>query len=107
MSKLDIVEAFGRGTMVDESGFEASARKSKGWILLVAIHQQSPRNLQCTHFLPWGGHKELAVRPSSISGNLNDDLKLTFTELNLSEIKILSTLGKNYQQKCTYIYIYL
>lgn len=74
MSKLDTVEAFGRGTMVNETGFEASARKSKGWILLVAIHQQSPRNLHCTHFLPWGGHKELAICPSSIPGNLNDEI---------------------------------
>lgn len=42
MSKLDIVEGFGRGTVGNEIGFEASARKSKDWILLVAIHQQSP-----------------------------------------------------------------
>lgn len=39
MSKLDTVEAFGRGTMVNEIGSEASARKSKGWIILVAIHE--------------------------------------------------------------------
>lgn len=38
MSKLDTEEAFGRGTMGDEIGFEASARKGEGWILLVAIH---------------------------------------------------------------------
>jgi hypothetical protein len=42
MSKLDIVGAFDRGTVGNEIGFEASARKSKGWVLLVAIHQQSP-----------------------------------------------------------------
>lgn len=38
MSKLDIVGAFGRGTMGDEIGFEAAARKSKVGKLLVAIY---------------------------------------------------------------------
>ena len=60
--------AFDRGTMVNEIGSEASARKSKGWILLVAIHLQSPWNLQCTHLLCWREYKKLAVCSSALPG---------------------------------------
>lgn len=69
MSKLDTEEAFGRGIVGNEIGVEASARKSESWVLLVAIHQQSPGSSQCAYFLPWGGYKELAVCSSSLSGN--------------------------------------
>lgn len=51
-----------------EIGFEASARESEERFVLVAIHQQSPRDLLSADFLPWRGYKELAVCPSSISG---------------------------------------
>jgi len=33
------VLAFDRGTMGNEAGFEASARKGKSWIVLVAIYK--------------------------------------------------------------------
>lgn len=76
------LEAFGRGTLGNEIGFEASARKSKNWILLVAIHQQPPWNVQYTHLLPWWGHKEFAVCSTSLPGTLSQ-IPIFTTELVL------------------------
>ncbi|KAG5628390.1 hypothetical protein H5410_000107 [Solanum commersonii] len=53
--------AFDRGAVGYEIGFEASARESKERFVLVAIHQQSPRDLLSADFLSWRGYKELAV----------------------------------------------
>jgi len=38
VNELDTVVAFDRGTMGNETGFEASAREGKSWVLLVAVH---------------------------------------------------------------------
>lgn len=51
-----------------ETGFEASARKSESWIILVAIYQQSARIVQRAYLLSGGGYKELAVCSSSSPG---------------------------------------
>jgi len=67
MSKLD-TGAFGRGTLGDEIGSEASSRKGENWILLVAIHQQSSRDIQCSNLFSGRRYKEFAVCSTIASG---------------------------------------
>lgn len=81
------LEVFGRGTVVHEIGFEASVRKGKSWILLVAIYWQSSWSFQCSHIFSWRWYKELAVCSSSLSGRLFVGMKTNVWCCNQAWIK--------------------
>lgn len=86
--------AFGRGTVGNEIGFEASFWTGKSWFLLVAIYQQPPWILHRSYFLSWGWHKEIAVCSSSLPG-------LSFYPFS---IQVLYSIGyiSFYQHNCWY-----
>lgn len=58
----------GRGIVGHAVRFETPTRKSKGWILLVALHLQFAWSLHCAYFLFWWWYKRSPVCSSCPSG---------------------------------------